>query len=145
MVKKGLRNSLLLAIAPTATIASIVRLVTRRSSRRSRTCSSARPSPASSSRSTSTWCFELKKLGLWNEEMRNRIKMADGSIQDIAEIPENVRAVFRTVWEVPQRSLIDMAADRGAYIDQSQSLNLFMESPNIGKLSSMYMYAWKRG
>jgi ribonucleoside-diphosphate reductase alpha chain len=77
--------------------------------------------------------------------MRNRIKMAEGSIQDIAEIPENVRAVFRTVWEVPQRSLIDMAAERGAYIDQSQSLNLFMESPNIGKLSSMYMYAWKKG
>jgi ribonucleoside-diphosphate reductase alpha chain len=77
--------------------------------------------------------------------MRNRIKMAEGSLQDIAEIPENVRAVFRTVWEVPQRSLIDMAAERGAYIDQSQSLNLFMESPNIGKLSSMYMYAWKKG
>jgi ribonucleoside-diphosphate reductase alpha chain len=90
-------------------------------------------------------CLELKKLGLWNEEMRNRIKMAEGSIQDIAEIPENIRAVFRTVWEVPQRSLIDMAAERGAFIDQSQSLNLFMESPNIGKLSSMYMYAWKKG
>src|SRR6185503_16773616 len=90
-------------------------------------------------------CLELKRLGLWNEEMRSRIKMAEGSIQDIAEIPENVRAVFRTVWEIPMRSLIDMAADRGAYIDQSQSLNLFMESPNIGKLSSMYMYAWQKG
>ncbi len=71
--------------------------------------------------------------------------MAEGSIQDIAEIPEHIRATYRTVWEVPQRALIDMAADRGAFIDQSQSLNLFMESPNIGKLSSMYMYAWKKG
>ena len=71
--------------------------------------------------------------------------LAEGSIQDIMEIPEHIRATYRTVWEIPMRSLIDMAADRGAFIDQSQSLNLFMESPNIGKLSSMYMYAWKRG
>ncbi len=66
-------------------------------------------------------------------------------MQDIDEIPEDVRAIFRTAWEIPMRSLIDMAADRGAYIDQSQSLNLFMESPTIGKLSSMYMHAWKQG
>src|SRR5258707_11145785 len=84
-------------------------------------------------------------LGLWNQGMRNRLKMFDGSIQNISEIPEEIRAIFRTVWEIPMRSLIDMAADRGAFIDQSQSLNLFSESPNIGKLSSMYHYAWKRG
>jgi ribonucleoside-diphosphate reductase alpha chain len=77
--------------------------------------------------------------------MRTRIKLAEGSIQGISEIPEDVRLIYRTVWEVPMRSLIDMAAERGAYIDQSQSLNLFAESPNIGRLSSMYMYAWKRG
>jgi ribonucleoside-diphosphate reductase alpha chain len=77
--------------------------------------------------------------------MRNRLKVSDGSIQSIAEIPEDVRAIFRTAWEIPMRSLIDMAADRGAFIDQSQSLNLFVLSPNIGKLSSMYMYAWKKG
>ena len=77
--------------------------------------------------------------------MRARIMLAEGSIQDIIEIPEAIRATYRTVWEIPMRSLIDMAADRGAFIDQSQSLNLFMESPNIGKLSSMYMYAWKKG
>jgi ribonucleoside-diphosphate reductase alpha chain len=77
--------------------------------------------------------------------MRNRLKMSDGSIQNIAEIPEDIRAVFRTAWEIPMRSLIDMAAERGAFIDQSQSLNLFVLSPNIGKLSSMYMYAWKKG
>src|SRR5438445_13321074 len=77
--------------------------------------------------------------------MRNRLKMSDGSVQGIREIPEEIRAIYRTVWEIPMRSLIDMAADRGAFIDQSHSLNLFMESPNIGKLSSMYMYAWQKG
>ena len=71
--------------------------------------------------------------------------MAEGSVQDIDEIPAELRAVYRTVWEIPMRSLIDMAADRGAFIDQSQSLNLFMREPDIGKLSSMYMYAWKKG
>jgi ribonucleoside-diphosphate reductase alpha chain len=82
---------------------------------------------------------------MWSEAMRTRIKLAEGSIQGIDEIPEDVRSIYRTVWEVPMRSLIDMAADRGLFIDQSQSLNLFAESPNIGRLSSMYMYAWKRG
>src|SRR5258706_9385268 len=89
--------------------------------------------------------LELKKLGLWDEGMRNRLKMSDGSIQNISEIPEEVRAIYRTVWEIPMRSLVDMAAERGAFIDQSQSLNLFVQNPNIGKLSSMYMYAWKKG
>ena len=84
-------------------------------------------------------------MGLWSEAMRTRIKLAEGSIQGIAEIPDDVKLMYRTVWEMPMRSLIDMAADRGAYIDQSQSLNLFAESPNIGRLSSMYMYAWKKG
>jgi ribonucleoside-diphosphate reductase alpha chain len=77
--------------------------------------------------------------------MRDRIKMAEGSIQSVTEVPETLRQVYRTAWELPMRSLIDMAAERGAYIDQSQSLNLFIESPNIGQLSSMYMYAWKKG
>jgi ribonucleoside-diphosphate reductase alpha chain len=87
----------------------------------------------------------LKRMGIWNEAMRNRLKISDGSIQKIGEIPEEIRAVYRTAWEIPMRSLIDMAAERGAFIDQSQSLNLFVQSPNIGKLSSMYMYAWKKG
>jgi ribonucleoside-diphosphate reductase alpha chain len=77
--------------------------------------------------------------------MRNRLKLSEGSIQTMPEIPAELRDLYRTVWEVPMRSLIDMAAARGAFIDQSQSLNLFLESPNIGKLSSMYMYAWKKG
>jgi ribonucleoside-diphosphate reductase alpha chain len=71
--------------------------------------------------------------------------MGEGSIQDVHEIPQKVRDVYRTVWEVPQKSLIEMAALRGPFIDQSQSLNLFIESPTIGKLSSMYLHAWKTG
>ena len=74
-----------------------------------------------------------------------RLKLAEGSVQQIAELPEDLKAIYRTVWEIPMRGLIDMARARNAYIYQSQSLNLFSESPNIGKLSSMYMYAWKSG
>ncbi|MEO0336730.1 MAG: ribonucleoside-diphosphate reductase subunit alpha, partial [Pseudomonadota bacterium] len=88
---------------------------------------------------------DLKKIGLWTEDIRNKIKLAEGSIQGIEEIPASIKMIYRTVWEVPQKELINMAAQRGAFIDQSQSLNLFMESPTIGKLSSMYMYAWKKG
>ncbi|MCM2304146.1 MAG: ribonucleoside-diphosphate reductase subunit alpha [Elusimicrobia bacterium] len=144
MTKKGLRNSLLLAIAPTATIASIVGAYEATEPQISNLFK--RETLSGEFLQVNKYlCLELKKLGLWNEEMRARIMMAEGSIQDIIEIPEAVRATYRTVWEIPMRSLIDMAADRGAYIDQSQSLNLFMESPNIGKLSSMYMYAWKKG
>jgi ribonucleoside-diphosphate reductase alpha chain len=140
----GLRNSLLIAIAPTATIASILGVYE---------CIEPQLSNLFK-RETLSGDFlqvnrylvaELKHLGLWTEEIRNRIKMADGSIQSISEIPQEVREIYRTVWEIPMRALIDMAAERSAYIDQSQSLNLFVQSPNIGKLSSMYMYAWKRG
>src|SRR4029434_8296649 len=88
---------------------------------------------------------ELKALGLWTEAMRGRLKLAEGSVQALDELPADLRAIYRTCWEIPMRSLIDMAADRGAFIDQSQSLNLFVENPNIGALSSMYFYAWQRG
>jgi ribonucleoside-diphosphate reductase alpha chain len=88
---------------------------------------------------------ELKQMGLWSEDLRNRVKMGEGSIQNINEIPDEIKQVYRTVWEVPMRALVDMAAERGPFIDQSQSLNLFIESPTIGKVSSMYMYAWKKG
>lgn len=144
MVTKGLRNSLLLAIAPTATIASIVGAYEAIEPQVSNLFKRETLS-GEFLQVNKHLCAELKKLGLWTEDMRNRLKLSEGSIADIAEIPEGVRAVFRTVWEVPQRSLIDMAADRGAFIDQSQSLNLFQESPSIGKLSSMYMHAWKKG
>ncbi|MGO1071926.1 ribonucleoside-diphosphate reductase subunit alpha [Lysobacter sp. CA199] len=144
IAEHGLRNSLLIAIAPTATIASIAG------------CYECIEPQISNlfKRETLSGDFlvvnkylveELKKLGLWTAEMRDRIKMAEGSIQSVTEVPDALRQVYRTAWELPMRSLIDMAAERGAYIDQSQSLNLFIESPNIGQLSSMYMYAWKKG
>jgi ribonucleoside-diphosphate reductase alpha subunit len=87
----------------------------------------------------------LKDLGLWSKEMKDLMVAASGSIQNIKEIPDDVKAIFRTVWEISQKSLIDMAADRGRYIDQSQSLNLFVENPTVPKLSSMHMYTWKSG
>ena len=140
----GLRNSLLIAIAPTATIASIAG------------CYECIEPQLSNlfKRETLSGDFlqvnryladELKALGLWTGEVRDAIKLAEGSIQGIEAIPAPLRAIYRTVWEVPQKALIELAAARGAYIDQSQSLNLFMENPNIGQLSSMYMYAWKAG
>jgi ribonucleoside-diphosphate reductase alpha chain len=88
---------------------------------------------------------ELKSRGLWTPEVRGKIKRAEGSVQGVAELPEEVRLVFRTAWEVPQRALIALAAARAPYVDQSQSLNLFMAGPSIGKLSSMYLHAWKSG
>jgi ribonucleoside-diphosphate reductase alpha chain len=87
----------------------------------------------------------LQARGLWDDDMIAAIKKADGSVQFVERIPDELKEVYRTAWEIPQRSLIDMAAERGAFIDQSQSLNLFMETPTIGKLSSMYLHAWKRG
>ena len=140
----GLHNSLLVAIAPTATIASIGG------------CYECIEPQVSNlfKRETLSGDFlqvnryladELKALGLWTPEVRDAIKLADGSIQGITAIPERLRTIYRTVWELPQKSLIDLAAARGAFIDQSQSLNLFTENPNIGQLSSMYMYAWKAG
>ncbi|MFN2501436.1 MAG: ribonucleoside-diphosphate reductase subunit alpha [Pyrinomonadaceae bacterium] len=140
----GLRNSLIIAIAPTATIASIAG------------CYECIEPQVSNlfKRETLSGDFvqinkylvkELKAAGLWNDEIRTKIKLSEGSVQDIAEFSDELKSIYRTAWEVPMRSLIDMAADRGAFIDQSQSLNLFMESPNIGKLSSMYMYAWQKG
>jgi ribonucleoside-diphosphate reductase alpha subunit len=87
----------------------------------------------------------LQKLGLWSKQMKNDMIAAGGSIQNISSIPDDIKHIYRTVWEIPQKSLIDMAADRGVYIDQSQSLNLFIENPTMTKLSSMHMYAWKSG
>jgi ribonucleoside-diphosphate reductase alpha chain len=140
----GLRNSLMIAIAPTATIASIAG------------CYECIEPQVSNlfKRETLSGDFvqvnkylvqELKALGLWTDEIRNKIKLSEGSVQDIEEFNDELKAIYRTAWEIPMRSLIDMMADRGAFIDQSASLNLFMESPNIGKLSSMYMYAWQKG
>ncbi|MGV3508080.1 MAG: ribonucleoside-diphosphate reductase subunit alpha [Sphingobacteriaceae bacterium] len=88
---------------------------------------------------------DLVNLGLWNNDMKNKIISANGSVQDISEIPAEIKALYKTVWEIKMRTIIDMAADRGAYICQSQSLNLFINSPNTSKLTSMHFYAWKKG
>jgi ribonucleoside-diphosphate reductase alpha chain len=88
---------------------------------------------------------DLVKLGLWNENLKNKIIAANGSVQDINEIPQNIKEIYKTVWEIKQRSIIDMSADRGAYICQSQSLNLFIQDANFAKLSSAHFYAWKKG
>ncbi|HRD58496.1 MAG TPA: ribonucleoside-diphosphate reductase subunit alpha [Ferruginibacter sp.] len=88
---------------------------------------------------------DLVNLGLWNNNMKNKIIAANGSIQNIDEIPADIKELYKTVWEIKQRNLIDMAADRGAYICQSQSLNLFVESPSASKLTSMHFYGWKKG
>jgi ribonucleoside-diphosphate reductase alpha chain len=140
----GLRNSLLIAVAPTATIASIAG------------CYECIEPQVSNlfKRETLSGEFlqinsalvrELKARGLWTPEIREQIKRAEGSIQGIAAIPEDLRTLYRTAWELPQKALIELAAARSAYIDQSQSLNLFLAGPTIGKLSSMYLYAWKSG
>lgn len=140
----GLRNSLLVAVAPTATIASIAG------------CYECIEPQVSNlfKRETLSGEFlqvntalvrELKARGLWTDRVRSAIKRAEGSVQDIAELPAGVRELFRTAWELPQRALIDLAAARAPFIDQSQSLNLFLAAPTIGKLSSMYLYAWKAG
>jgi ribonucleoside-diphosphate reductase alpha subunit len=88
---------------------------------------------------------DLKKAGLWSKEMKDLMVKAGGSIQNIVDIPDDIKNLYRTVWEISQKCIIDMAADRGRFIDQSQSMNLFMESPTMSKLSSMHMYAWKAG
>uniref|UniRef100_A0A7S3R0A3 Ribonucleoside-diphosphate reductase n=1 Tax=Dunaliella tertiolecta TaxID=3047 RepID=A0A7S3R0A3_DUNTE len=87
---------------------------------------------------------DLNRLGLWNPSIKNELVAANGSVQDL-DIPDNLKALYKTVWEIKQRSLVDMAADRGAYIDQSQSFNVFMPDPNFGKLTSLHFYAWKKG
>jgi ribonucleoside-diphosphate reductase alpha subunit len=143
-VKKGTRNSLLLAPMPTASTSQIL---------------------------GNNECFEpytqniyvrrtlagefvvvnkhlvddLKKVGLWSKEMKDLMVKANGSVQSIIDIPANIKELYKTVWEMSQKVIIDMAADRGVFIDQSQSMNLFVESPTLSKLSSMHFYAWKAG
>ncbi|WP_030207322.1 ribonucleoside-diphosphate reductase subunit alpha [Streptomyces bikiniensis] len=140
----GMRNSLLLAIAPTATIASIAGVYE---------CIEPQVSNLFK-RETLSGEFlqvnsylvdELKKLGVWDAQTREALRDSNGSVQGFTWVPAEVRALYRTAWEIPQRGLIDMAAARTPFLDQSQSLNLFLETPTIGKLSSMYAYAWKQG
>ena len=144
IAKTGLRNSLVIAIAPTATIASITGAYECIEPQISNLFK--RETLSGEFLQVNSYLVKaLRKRGIWNAAIRERIKIADGSVQGIQEIPEDIREIYRTVWEISQKDLIDMAADRGPFIDQSQSLNLFMENPNIGRLSSMYAYAWKKG
>ncbi|MFJ3334097.1 ribonucleoside-diphosphate reductase subunit alpha [Streptomyces sp. NPDC086766] len=140
----GMRNALLLAIAPTATIASIAGVYE---------CIEPQVSNLFK-RETLSGEFlqvnsylvrDLKELGVWDARTREALRDSGGSVQEFGWIPEDMRKLYRTAWEIPQRGLIDMAAARTPFLDQSQSLNLFMETPTIGKLSSMYAYAWKQG
>ncbi|MEU4086763.1 ribonucleoside-diphosphate reductase subunit alpha [Streptomyces aureus] len=140
----GMRNSLLLAIAPTATIASIAGVYE---------CIEPQVSNLFK-RETLSGEFlqvnsylvaELKELAVWDAQTREALRESNGSVQGFSWVPQEVRDLYRTAWEIPQRGLIDMAAARTPFLDQAQSLNLFLETPTIGKLSSMYAYAWKAG
>ena len=88
---------------------------------------------------------DLTERDLWDDEMKNQIISRNGSIQGIDEIPDDIKALYKTVWEVSQKTILKMAADRGAFIDQSQSLNVHVAEPNYGKLTSMHFYGWKLG
>jgi ribonucleoside-diphosphate reductase subunit M1 len=140
----GVRNSLLVAPMPTASTSQILgfnecfepytsNLYTRRVL-------------AGEFQIVNPWLLkDLVEMNLWNEEVKNKIMSDGGSIQNINGIPQKLKDIYKTVWELSQRTLVDMAADRGAYIDQSQSLNIFIGEPNFAKLTSMHFYGWQKG
>ncbi|WP_268035091.1 ribonucleoside-diphosphate reductase subunit alpha [Algoriphagus sp. PAP.12] len=142
--KYGLRNSLLVAPMPTASTSQILG---------NNECFEPYTSNIYTRRTLSGEFIvvnkhlmkDLIKLGLWNDTMRNRLIATNGSVQDVPGIPQNIKDIYKTVWEISQKIVIDMAADRGAYICQSQSMNVFLQDPNFGKLTSMHFYAWKKG
>jgi ribonucleoside-diphosphate reductase alpha chain len=140
----GVRNSLLLAPMPTASTSQILG---------NNECFEPYTSNVYTRRTLSGEFIiankhlmkDLMSLGLWSETMRQKLIATNGSVQPIAEIPQNIKDIYKTVWEISQKSIIDMSADRGAYICQSQSLNIHLTNPNFGKLTSMHFYAWKKG
>ncbi len=142
--KTGMRNSLLLAPMPTASTSQILG---------NNECIEPYTSNLYSRRTLSGEYIivnkhllkDLIERGLWNEDMKERLMMSNGSVQDFPDIPQDLKDLYKTVWEISQKVIIDLAADRGAYVCQSQSLNLFVESPNFGKLTSMHFYAWQKG
>ena len=141
---KGLRNSLLLAPMPTASTAQI--LGNNECFEPYTTNIYLRRTLAGEFVVVNKHLVDhLKNVGLWSKEMKDLMVKAGGSIQNIVDIPDDIKALYKTVWEISQKCIIDMAADRGRFIDQSQSMNLFIESPTMSKLSSMHMYAWKQG
>lgn len=140
----GLRNSLLISLMPTASTASILNFV------ESFDCLTnnlyTRRVLAGEFILTNKYLMkDLMSLGLWNEQMKQKIIEHNGSIQNIAEIPNDIKQIYRTVWEVPMKSLIDMSSDRNPFVCQSQSFNCYMSAPNKAKLTSMHFYAWKKG
>ncbi|RPG82105.1 MAG: ribonucleoside-diphosphate reductase subunit alpha [Crocinitomicaceae bacterium TMED135] len=142
--KNGVRNSLLLAPMPTASTAQILG---------NNECFEPYTSNIYTRRVLSGEFIivnkhllrDLVKLGIWDDRLKNKLMASNGSIQNIEEIPENIKNLYKTAWEISQKVLLDMAADRGAFIDQSQSLNIFMENANFAKLTSMHFYGWKAG
>jgi ribonucleoside-diphosphate reductase alpha chain len=144
VVKYGVRNSLLLAPMPTASTSQILG---------NNECFEPYTSNVYNRRVLSGEFAVVNKhllkdliaLGLWDNKMKNRLIAENGSVQNIAEVPADMKEIYKTVWEIKQRSIIDMAADRGAYICQSQSLNLFVDQPNFAKLTSMHFHAWRKG
>ena len=142
--KHGVRNSLLVAPMPTASTSQILG---------NNECFEPYTSNIYSRRVLSGEFVVVNKhlmkdlieLGIWNDNLKNKLIAANGSVQNISEIPQDIKDLYKTVWEIKQKDLIDMAADRGAYIDQSQSFNVHMQNPNFGKLTSMHFYAWKKG
>ena len=144
LVKKGIRNSLLLAPMPTASTSQI--LGNNECFEPYTTNIYLRRTLAGEFVVVNKHLVnDLKERGLWSREMKDLMVKANGSVQNIIDIPNDLKELYRTVWEMSQKTIIDMAADRGIYIDQSQSMNLFVESPTLSKLSSMHMYAWKTG
>ena len=142
--EKGLRNSLLMAPMPTASTAQI--LGNNECFEPYTTNIYLRRTLAGEFVIVNKHLVDdLKEIGLWSKEMKDLMVKAGGSIQSIADIPDDIKKLYRTVWEIKMKDVIDMAADRGRFIDQSQSMNLFMESPTMSKLSSMHMYSWKKG
>ena len=143
-VKKGLRNSLLVALMPTASTSQILG---------NNECFEPITSNIYVRRVLSGEFVVVNKhlvndldaIGLWGDGVKNDIIRHNGSVQELAYIPEDIRARYRTVWEVSQKSIIDMSADRGAYVCQSQSMNLFLPSPSVGQMNSMHFYAWEKG
>ena len=142
--KHGVRNSLLLAPMPTASTAQILG---------NNECFEPYTSNIYTRRVLSGEFIivnkhllrDLVKLGIWNDRLKNKLMASNGSLQNIDEFPENIKELYKTAWEISQKEILDMAADRGAYIDQSQSLNIFMENANFAKLTSMHFYGWKAG
>jgi ribonucleoside-diphosphate reductase alpha subunit len=144
IAQHGVRNSLLVAPMPTASTSQILgfnecfepytsNLYTRRVL-------------AGEFQIVNPWLLkDLVENNLWNDNVKNQIISDNGSIQHVTTIPQDLKDLYKTVWEISQRVIIDMAADRGAFIDQSQSLNIFIAEPNFGRLTSMHFYAWKKG